>query len=111
MVRSLEVIFPGLVGSGYRVTSPADQAYNCVSWAAGVVDAWWWPVGNHPLNYWPPGVPRDETVDAFSTLGYGPTSDVTPESGHVKVAIYADSSGCPTHVTRQLPNGRWTSKL
>jgi hypothetical protein len=27
-----------------------------------------------------------------------------------KVALHA-KHGCPTHIARQLPNGRWTSKL
>jgi hypothetical protein len=29
----LETLFPGLGGSGYVVTSPADDRYNCIAWA------------------------------------------------------------------------------
>jgi hypothetical protein len=39
----LEDVFPGLQGTAYRVTSPADRGYNCIAWAAGVTDDWWWP--------------------------------------------------------------------
>src|SRR5262249_54100578 len=30
----LETLFPGLSGSGYVITSPADDRYNCIAWAA-----------------------------------------------------------------------------
>jgi len=33
-----------------------------------------------------------------------------PEEGYQKVAIYADA-GKVKHMARQLPDGRWTSKL
>src|SRR5437870_3230627 len=35
MVRPIEQIFPGLHGTLYQVTSPQDEAYNCIAWAAG----------------------------------------------------------------------------
>lgn len=65
------------------------------------------------MCYWPPGVPREETVEAFSaafaTLGYSPTADPSHESGVEKVALFANTA--PTHAARQLPSGKWTSKL
>lgn len=33
------------------------------------------------------------------------------EQGYEKVALYVDHDGKPTHAARQLPTGRWTSKL
>ena len=33
------------------------------------------------------------------------------ENGFEKVALYVDKDGAPTHAARQLPNGKWTSKL
>ncbi|MCI0458360.1 MAG: hypothetical protein L0Z62_15455 [Gemmataceae bacterium] len=75
MVSLLEDIFPGLRGTVYRVTSPADRVYNCIAWAAGVTDDWWWP---HPEGrvFWPPGVTRAATItafeEAFAWLGYKP---------------------------------------
>jgi hypothetical protein len=112
-MNPLEVLLPGLAGSGYVVTSPASPAYNCIAWAVGETDRWWWPdaIG---VGYWPDGVPREETLAAFlaayTTLGYAPTANPAPEPDAVKVAIYA-RSGLPTHAARQLPSGRWTSKL
>lgn len=77
---------------------------------------WWWPSPGHTArSYWPPNVPREETlaafIEAFQVLGYQECDDASLEEGHQKIAIYADDSGKPTHVARQLPNGMWTSKL
>lgn len=56
----------------------------------------------------------EETLDAFAaafaTLGYAPCSDERPEHGFEKIALFA-AAGLPTHAARQLPGGRWTSKL
>ena len=109
----LEVAFPNLADSGYQITSPVDPDYNCVAWAAGETNRWWWPdaAGEH---YWPPSAPREETLDAFvaafAVLGYLPSTSTSLEPDSAKLAVYA-KSGLPTHVARQLPSGRWTSKL
>lgn len=116
MVERIESRFPGLRTSPFRVTSPAMRDYNCVAWAAGDTARWWWPDPNpdDDASFWPPGIPREETVAAFvaafATLGYAPGSGEELEPGFVKVALFA-SGAVPTHAARQLPNGRWTSKL
>lgn len=103
--------FPRLK-SQYRVTSAPTSNYNCVAWAAGDTSRWWWPEG---LAYWPPGVPRQRTVEAFvaayRTMGFAICADGSHELGFEKVAIYADSRGEPQHAARQLETGLWTSKL
>jgi hypothetical protein len=53
---------PNLTADNYRITSPKSWQYNCVAWAAGITDAWWWPI---PGRYWPPDAPREETLGAF----------------------------------------------
>src|SRR5262245_54811781 len=102
---------PRLTPDNYAVTSPASWGYNCIAWAAGVTDAWWWPV---PGRFWPAGAPREETlaalVAAFTGLGYAPCESPELEPGAEKVALYAHQ-GTPTHAARQLPDGRWSSKL
>jgi hypothetical protein len=109
----LEGFFPGLAQGGYTLTSPADRVYNCIAWAAGVQNEWWWPdpMGVSP---WPAGVRREETVaafiEAFESLGFIPCPSDAPETGFEKTALYA-LAGAPKHAARQLPNGRWTSKL
>jgi hypothetical protein len=92
--------------------------YNCIAWAAGKTDNWWWPEATGGY-YWPPGLPKEQCgqetlvnfVDAFGTEGYLPCRDGAFERGFEKIAIYADSDGCPLHAARLLPNGVWTSKL
>ncbi|MEC4986739.1 MAG: hypothetical protein SAJ37_21125 [Oscillatoria sp. PMC 1068.18] len=104
---------PNLVSTDYQLTSPDTIDYNCVAWAAEDSDAWWWP---DPLDesYWPPEVAREETleafVNAFQTLGYEICENSALEIGFQKIAIYV-SQEKPTHVARQLNNGKWTSKL
>jgi hypothetical protein len=112
--EDLEGDFPHLARSPYTVTSPSTPEYNCIAWAAGETERWWWPVAGF-FAYWPPTIPLQETLDAFikafSTLGFIPCEDPHIEHGHEKIALYVDENGKPTHAARQLPNGRWTSKL
>jgi hypothetical protein len=108
---SLEQYFPGLRAADYQVTSASDVRYNCVAWAAADVARWWEP---SPRGYWPPGVQRGLTLEvfiqAFALLGYEPCETDALERGVEKVALFA-SHGEVTHAARQLPSGRWTSKL
>lgn len=114
MSRRVEILFPGLAAAGYRVTSPATTAYNCIAWAAGDETDWWWPdmFGDY---YWPEEAPRIETMEAFvaayGLLGYQPCQNTDLEPGFEKVAIYINANGAPTHAARQLSSGWWTSKL
>ena len=113
---SRETDFPNLSPDGWRQCSQPDQRYNCVAFAAGRTDVYWWPDPfPDPFNdYWPPGLPREETIDAIAelyiSLGYEPCADAASEPGYEKVALYANGTD-PTHAARQLPDGRWLSKL
>jgi len=116
MVDPIEALFPALLDAGFRITSPATSDYNCIAWAAGNMARWWWP-GDDPDDaavFWPPGVAARETVDAFTaafaTIGYVVCAGEGLESGFEKIALFA-KVGIPTHTARQLPSGRWTSKL
>jgi hypothetical protein len=104
-------VLPRLTAENYLPTSPATWTYNCVAWAVGVTDAWWWPIHG---RFWPQGAPREETMSAFfaalATVGFlpGTTAELEPELE--KVALFA-AGATPTHAARQLPNGWWSSKL
>lgn len=110
----LESKFPNLRETGYQITSPDTDVYNCVAWAAGDTERWWWPDALEQ-DYWPVGVKRERTLaaftEAFKTLGYRICQDAFLENGFEKIAIYVDENGKPTHTTRQLHNGHWTSKI
>jgi len=116
MVGRIEVIFPGLRTASYRVTSPATRDYNCIAWVAGDTAHWWWPdPDSDAAVFWPPRIGLEETLDAFAaafaSLGYKVCEGESPEAGCEKTALFADADGRPTHASRQLPGGRWTSKL
>ena len=62
----------------------------------------------------PADVARVQTVaalrDAFATVGYVVGDHNRLEAGQEKLALFA-FGGVPKHAARQLPSGRWTSKL
>jgi hypothetical protein len=105
--------FPGLAESPFEVTSEPDPNYNCIAWAAGDTEHFWWP-GLGPGCFWPPSVPRATTrvafVRAFQKIGYRPCTGPEPEDGFEKIALY-ELDGSPTHAAKLLANGRWSSKL
>lgn len=106
--------FPNLVRTEYEITSPETIEYNCIAWAAGETECWWWP-DSMDINYWPYGVERKETlesfIEAFETLSYSVCENSDYEEDYEKIAIYVNQEGRPTHAARQLDNGSWTSKL
>ena len=110
--RRLERYFPGLRNSPYAITSPPDHGYNCVAWAVGISDESWNALD--PRDYWPAGLPRRDTISvvtaALATAGFASCPDGALEEGIEKVALYGIGDTF-AHAARQLPNGRWTSKL
>jgi hypothetical protein len=100
-----------LFGNEYRLTSKKSRRYNCLAWAIGVTDVWW---DAGPDGVWPDGVPDDGSVQAairfFEHFGYILAANADLEVGVSKIAIYGDAQGY-THAARQLPDGRWSSKL
>lgn len=114
----LQKEFENLKKGSFEITSEWTAVYNCIAFAAGEVHRKWWPV---PLKYarkdvyWPKKVPPKESVQsfvkAFQTLRYELCENGNLEEGFEKVAVYAKGKNSPTHAARQLPNGRWTSKL
>lgn len=115
MVNPLEDAFPGLTPGSYDVTSPRTRRYNCIAWAAGDTGNWWWPSLLVDEEFWPSGVAREETLDAFrqafAAIGYQRCPDQNQEAGFEKIALFVDNAGIPKHAARQQSSGRWTSKL
>ena len=108
--------FPELKGTGFKETSKPDPMYNCIAWAAGESDRWWEP--SQPVDlgyYWPEGVPQSmhikALIAAYAAVGFASCSDGALEPGFVKVALFAKAGETWTHAARQLPSGKWTSKL
>lgn len=116
--QNIEHEFPRLPIEGYAITSPETDDYNCIAWAGDDAAEKWDP---DPTSgrYWPDGVTRSLQVESFIELyrvegGYIPCDDDedgTLEEGIEKIAIFWNLSKEVTHAARQLPSGRWTSKL
>lgn len=107
--------FPRLAASEFAVASDDTDAYNCIAFAAGDTERWWWPTPAEPQHHWPPAAPRELSLSAFErafgTLGYRRCGSDELEDGYEKIVIYATPGRVPTHAARQLPDGRWASKL
>jgi len=102
--------FPGLSTDRYTITSSSSKDYNCIAWVAEDNTAWW----SHLPGYRWPKVERSPKVESlvavFTGMGYEACDSASLEDGYDKVAIY-EKAGLWKHASRQLPNGRWTSKL
>jgi hypothetical protein len=94
--------------------SNISRQYNCFAWAASESSRRWEP-DQWFLYYWPDGVPREYTTDAFiaafQTVGYQVCNSGDLEDNTEKIAIYTNQFGRPTHAARQLENGNWTTKF
>lgn len=103
--------WPNLASEGYDATSPETHDYNCIAFAACDSDRWWWP-DQHRHGYWPIAK-REETlscfVEAYQTCGFE-ICEAGFERDFERISIYT-LNGIPTHAARQLPDGRWASKL
>lgn len=104
--------FDKLDANNHKPTSPKSEFYNCIAWAAGEDQRWWQP----DLGYfWPPGAPAGSDVDcligAFAAIGYVICGDGLQSPDVQKVALYSKPDKTWTHAARQLPSGKWTSKL
>ncbi len=110
----LEAKFPDLQAWGYEVTSAINAEYNCIAHAVQDDTRNWWP-SEEGTGYWPPGAPREETVEAFVTafqsLGFVVCDDGAYEPEYEKLALFADEEGAPTHMARQVDADLWTSKM
>lgn len=117
--RDIRSVFENLKDSEFKITSPKDAQYNCIAFAADDQTKWWWSIGN---KFWLKGVPKNESpksfILAFKQLGYKLCESAELEKGFEKVAIYTRTVAIPnspkgttTHMAKQLPDGRWKSKL
>jgi hypothetical protein len=108
----LELDFEGLTTTSYEIVSKHTCAYNCHAFAMGDFDRKWGPIS----HYWPKDCPRQPPdslpiyLRAFATRGFEPCGDGDPELGYEKIAVYANDSG-PSHTAKQVPSGKWASKM
>jgi hypothetical protein len=112
-------VFPNLSPDSFEKIAEEDPDYNCIAWAASDTTRWWWPrppgwpaIFNKP--YWPTSIASDETlatfIELFNILGYELCQSDIYEEGFERIAIYV-LNGVVKHASRQLSNGRWSSKV
>jgi hypothetical protein len=114
----LPKVFNGIKADDFTCQSDRDIRYNCIAWAAGKQDKFWWPY-DEPGYWWPDGLPKqdvnEETVDhfihAFATVDYKVCRNGKLSRRYEKIALYVDANDRPTHAARLLPSGVWSSKL
>lgn len=105
--------FPNTSVEPFIQTSHIDVRYNCIAWAASD-DTRWYEPDPYGQYYWPNGINRDYTIEAYinlyESLGYTRCDNGDLEDGFLKVAVFAITD-IPTHAARQMDDGNWTSKL
>jgi hypothetical protein len=111
----LELQFSSLKNSYYSKTSEKTPRYNCIAYVAGDYERPWWPVPYQAPYFWPIDNPEkdeslEEFIEAFESLGYQCCDNDEQEDGFHKIVIYIDEDGFPSHMAKQLPNGKWSSK-
>ncbi len=104
---------PNMNPEHMEIICPPTSQFNCISLAFNDTTKWWWPGGHH---YWPSHVLDEESIDAFDDLLINhfrakEANDDSYEEGYVKLSLFCDDDGTPTHMARLLPNGKWISKL
>lgn len=114
-MRAIYSAFPLLRGATHQKTSESTTKYNCIAWAVGDTTRAWWPDTAYARQYyWPLGIPREATIEAFAKMfqgfGFSPCNSGEYEAGYVKIALYAKNR-IPTHAAKQSDNGLWSSKL
>jgi hypothetical protein len=112
----LEERFPKLGSGAYQEKSPRDPSYNCFAFVANDTHHCWQYTGPGKLGgyFWPDEVKGDSidhVVRAYELLGFVICDSANLEPGVVKIAIYVDEDGVPTHAARQSRRGTWMSKL
>jgi hypothetical protein len=107
-----EADFPDL--GNWEKTSCATSDYNCYAFAVEDQDRWWDPTPTD-MYYWPKGAPLNHSLstffDIYRSYGYEHCTDGSLKADVEKIVIYENSGGGCNHVARQLPDGRWTSKM
>ncbi len=107
-------LFPNLSDSNYQNTSPRTREYNCIAWAANDSSRWWEPAPTGAGYYWPVSGITEPSIEngiaAFKQLGFSKTTNLQYEEGYERIAVY-EQDGEYTHAARQLPSGKWFSKM
>jgi hypothetical protein len=114
----LQLGFANSAGKSCDEKSPKCDKYNCIAFAMGDVDRWWWPTKRPTAGvFWPlHGIGhREPTVSNFMAMlhqqGFSSCQDGNYEQGFDKVELCSQPFDRVTHIAKLLPDGTWHSKL
>lgn len=114
----LQLGFTNAAGKLCDKKSPKSDKYNCIAFAMGDVDRWWWPTKKPTAGvFWPlrGAGHREPFVSNFMNMlqhqGFALCPSGAYEVGFEKVAMYAKPFDQVTHLARLLSDGTWHSKL
>ncbi len=104
--------FPNATDKSIEICSPETVDYNCLAWALEDEKHWWEPEAG---CFWPKNAPRNMRLDSVAELlaqfGFAAVSNARLEKDVAKIALYSSDGKTCDHFARQLPSGKWTSKL
>jgi hypothetical protein len=104
--------FPNSFEFPFEITSPETAQYNCVAWALGDSEHWW--EADEDFQ-WLDDIEYSQTLNAlqsfFEKFNFQISSNLLFEIGFEKVVLYSDDGVQCSHVSRQLDENLWTSKL
>ena len=107
--------FPKLsIDKNFKMVSDFDLKYNCIAYACGKNDRFYWPDSTKDGIEWPFGLPLNESIGTFISLfehyKYQVCDDHMYEENYQKVALYELNGTC-SHASLQRFNGLWKSKM
>jgi hypothetical protein len=104
--------WPNLAQSGFEFKSVETTSYNCVTWVNKIqtdrVDYSHDEEGNPQIDEY--FYSAEPYIKYFKEHGFEICDNSDLEDGFEKIAIYKKNNDFK-HVARQLPNGKWTSKM
>lgn len=107
------IFFPNLREEDYDKRSEQTDAYNCIAYAMGDEQKYWWPTPRYGC-YWPPGFERSNdlpvVIKICEVFGYRQCATGEHEQGYEKIALYENEEGVQ-HAAKQLQSGVWKSKI
>jgi hypothetical protein len=114
--ESIKKKWPNLTEENARTTSEFCWFYNCLGFAVGDEENWWWPLKEEGI-YWPKETPFINTTPNILKMlnekfNYFECNSGEFEKGYEKIAIYGIEGGyTPKHYAIQSSIGKWKSKL
>lgn len=97
-------------GVNFKFTSEQTWDYNCVAYVLGIKDDWidfyYTADGSVSMDL---GI--NSYIDLFKNHGFSICKNDSLQKGFEKIAIFEDSNKWFSHVSLQLSDGKWTSKM